>query len=425
MDNTSLIRLSGLILTFLFFWINTQCQPNDPGFKFENKDYSKYIGQSYFSPSEETESTAHLDPVMSLGVPISFHFDIFGEDYQFLNAKLIHCDFDWQKSTLNEMDFLKTRNELPIENYYFSSNTLSLFTHYSFTLPDVSKSGNYLLLIYEDDQDQSPIMSRRIIVYENLISVNTSVLVSNHIQNRNSHQRIVTELRHDRLNILNPYNDLKIALLQNHNWQNTISNLLPTKSRIDQKYVAYDHFSGENEFSGLNEMRFFDISTTDYRGERVEVIFKEKDHLKARIDRDKKRSDQSYSGLYSDRNGGFIIDNRNPGGIIEEADYVEVLFQLVTEKLEEEVYVVGKFNNWAQKEQNRMRYDADRKMYLSVLRLKQGFYDYRYVAKTEKNHSFEGNFHQTKNEYEVLVYYREAFKNYDQIVGYSKILSGN
>ena len=38
-------------------------------------------------------------------------------------VKIIHCNYDWTKSTLQDLDFLTDYNEYPINDYDFSANT--------------------------------------------------------------------------------------------------------------------------------------------------------------------------------------------------------------------------------------------------------------------------------------------------------------
>ena len=73
-----------------------------------------------------------------------------------------------------------------------------------------------------------------------------------------------------------------------------------------------------------------------------------------------------------------------------------------------------------QSEENKMSYDNG--MYTCRQLLKQGFYDYQYwvspVGKSKNGNLVEGNYFQTENLYEVLVYYRPYQPNADLLVGY-------
>lgn len=56
-----------------------------------------------------------------------------------------------------------------------------------------------------------------------------------------------------------------------------------------------------------------------------------------------------------------------------------------------------------------------------TIKLKQGFYNYKYVIKKEDQtldlNAIGGNFHFTENNYLILVYYRNFGDLYDSIIG--------
>jgi hypothetical protein len=57
----------------------------------------------------------------------------------------------------------------------------------------------------------------------------------------------------------------------------------------------------------------------------------------------------------------------------------------------------------------------------ATIKLKQGFYNYKYVIVGEENNirlnDVGGNFHFTENNYLILVYYRDFGDIYDSIIG--------
>jgi hypothetical protein len=87
----------------------------------------------------------------------------------------------------------------------------------------------------------------------------------------------------------------------------------------------------------------------------------------------------------------------------------------------DDVYVYGKFNNYALNEENKMTYNADNGMMEAPMLFKQGFYNYKYVIKRDDGtidlNAVSGNFHFTENTYLILVYYRNFGDLYDSIIG--------
>ena len=68
-----------------------------------------------------------------------------------------------------------------------------------------------------------------------------------------------------------------------------------------------------------------------------------------------------------------------------------------------------------------MIYNENNGMLEASLRLKQGFYNYKYVIQRGDEqidlNTISGNFHFTENSYLILVYYRNFGDLYDSIIG--------
>jgi hypothetical protein len=57
--------------------------------------------------------------------------------------------------------------------------------------------------------------------------------------------------------------------------------------------------------------------------------------------------------------------------------------------------------------------------------LKQGIYNYQFKSKNPSNASLEGNYSQTENIYELLIYYQKPGTRYDSLVGYTTIVNSH
>ena len=72
-----------------------------------------------------------------------------------------------------------------------------------------------------------------------------------------------------------------------------------------------------------------------------------------------------------------------------------------------------------------MEYDEMTKTYHARLFMKQGYYSYQYLMKMKDGSirllPSEGNFYQTQNKYNVLVYYRAQSDRTDRLVGYGEL----
>ena len=105
-----------------------------------------------------------------------------------------------------------------------------------------------------------------------------------------------------------------------------------------------------------------------------------------------------------------------------EADYSWVHFSLSAPILlkDQEIYIYGKFNNYQLIEENKMFYNPSLEIYEGVMLLKQGVYNYKYVAKTHESiiyNAISGSHATTENRYLILVYYRYFGNLYDSLIG--------
>ncbi len=68
-----------------------------------------------------------------------------------------------------------------------------------------------------------------------------------------------------------------------------------------------------------------------------------------------------------------------------------------------------------------MQFNPDKGKYETHLLLKQGYYDYTYIAADKNNpalHSdLDGNYYETENLYTVLVYYKSFIGRADELIG--------
>ena len=93
-------------------------------------------------------------------------------------------------------------------------------------------------------------------------------------------------------------------------------------------------------------------------------------------------------------------------------------------KIEEgkEIHVYGNFNNYVINESTKLIYNTKAYKYELPMLLKQGFYNYKYVIVNEdgtidRDNPISGNYWQTENDYQVLVYYRRPGGRFDELVG--------
>ncbi|AQG81825.1 DUF5103 domain-containing protein [Spirosoma montaniterrae] len=368
-------------------------------------------------------------PVVSLDepVPLQLEFDDLTADYRSFRAKLVHCDANWQKSVLNDIEYTFEYNDNPITDYAVSVNAKVPYYHYRFTLPRVKLPGNYLLVVYDERNPRNTILTRRFSTYQNRLTVAAAVRFSTDPARQFTDQQIDLNIDYKGYQVLSPQDDFRVVIRQNYRDDRILTNLRPTNVRAFDQVLEYRVVDLSNTIPGGNEFRFFDIRTVVSRGNFIERINRPADRNIAYVQADVPRSQGAYIQS-DDFNGQYIIDNRETGNGATGADYIETVFTLRTPEIPGvSLFVNGAFNLWQLNDRNRMTFDAGEGTYRAAILLKQGVYNYNYVVQTSGSQPridemyIEGSYSATENEYEVFVYHRPPAARADQLVGYRRI----
>ncbi|MDD2635674.1 MAG: DUF5103 domain-containing protein [Bacteroidales bacterium] len=183
-------------------------------------------------------------PVMNLysDNPLLFSFDqMDGQAIDFYYT-IIHCTHDWTPSDLMFFEFADGFEENEILDYEDSRNTIVPYTHFSLEIPnrdiEPKLSGNYLLIIYSKEDTDRILCTKRFMIYEPLVSVEGRVNEAPESDYRKKYQKVDFKIKHKSYNISNPHNNLKIVVLQNYQWDNAITDIVP--SFLDNEYLVYE-----------------------------------------------------------------------------------------------------------------------------------------------------------------------------------------
>ena len=338
-------------------------------------------------------------------------------DYSY---RITHCDLNWQASGLLESEYIAGYATQRIDGYENAFNTLQPYTHYELTIPNqytrLKLSGNHTITVL-DENDQA-VFQRRFVVYEPMTSVGVSIHKSRDIRLINHLQSVEFSIHHPKIRIDRPAAEVFPVILQNVDWQTAISGLTPQFYRGDQLLYKYDK---ESRFWGGNEFLYFD--TKSIRNSSLHIARAElgANLYHTYLYTDQKRVGQPYT-LLEDINGGFVVRTLDSDDQHREADYSWVHFSLENpgDQQGKELYISGRFNNWALTAENKMAYHAETGSYRKAILLKQGFYNYRYVSKSSdgdiRNFQISGSHYQTENQYTVIVYYRKFGARYTRVI---------
>lgn len=359
-------------------------------------------------------------PIAKIGESITLEFDDILASEQDYYYKIKHCNYDWSPSQLLKSQYLTGVDNQRITNYENSYNTLQPYSNYKLTIPNrnikLKVSGNYIIEVYNNSYELQ--FSRRFIIYKDIVRVGASVKRSRDFKYLNQKQVVQININTSNASIVNPKKEVKIAILQNYHWPTALYNIAPQFTLGNELVYKYDQ---ETSFYGGNE--FLNFDTKDLRASTAVISHIELQELYHHyLFSDIYRFNRPYT-YYPDINGDFVIRTLQGSDISREAEYTYLHFALpyAEELALDEVYIYGKYNNYAFTEENKMSYNENNGMMEAVIKLKQGFYNYKYVLKREDGvidlNTVSGNFHFTENNYTVLVYYRNFGDLYDSIIG--------
>ncbi len=371
-------------------------------------------------------------PVVSLSNPrLQLSFDDLYEDYVNMAYTIIHCNADWTPSNLLQQEYLTNLQDIYIQEFEYSLNALIPYTNYHILLPTggsrLTKSGNYLLVVYANDDKDDLVLTRRFMVFEDRVSVGGTVKRPTRTEFFDTHQEVDFTVSHPNYNIQNPFQDLQVVLMQNQRWDNAITTLKPQFVQASQLVYQYDK---ENVMRGGNEFRFFDIKNLQTLSLNVANI-KRDSVFTAFLKTDAPRNNTPYT-TWDDINGQYVVRRLDATNSETEADYVYVDFRLnYPQPLESgDLYIFGRASDWKLLQEFRMKYDYDASAYRTRVLLKQGYYNFMYAEYNKSDRSadvttVEGSHWNTENRYQILVYNREVGDRYDRLVGFGELSSAD
>ena len=405
------VLLTALFLSFKFIFSQSINPDNVKSISFQKQNENKFSNIFIGVINEK----------------FSLSFDILSGLEHDLYYVIEHCDFNWEKSQLIKSEYIQGFDDVKIDNYSSSFNTYQIYTHYNISFPNSNtsfkKSGNYIIKIIDEYGDE--IFRRKFILYENLVTVQTEIKRSREIEFINEKQVVNFEINPINIQLNNPSKTVKVKVFKNNELNYSVDNIKPQYNMGQKLIYKYDK---ELSFWGGNEYLFFENkfvrnTSINIRGFDLEDIYSNF------LFEDFSRKNRKYT-YNPDINGGFLFNVNNSSNAEFEADYVNIHFYLQKPQafdLENKIYVVGDFNNYQISDEYLMEYNSRYNLFELVLKLKQGFYNYKYIAVNQEKKiihgEISGNFDETENEYNVIVYYRNYGERFDRVVGVGKGLS--
>lgn len=357
--------------------------------------------------------------------PINISFDDLTHEYHRYVYTLQHCEADWSISDdLFENDYMEGFYEgNTIDDMEESVNTNILYTHYQLTIPNercrIKMSGNYKLSVYDENNDMESVLAAYFMIVDSQMGVSLGVTANTDADIRGRHQQVEMELSYGNVSVNRPESQLKIVVMQNGRWDNAIVN--PKAQYTMHDGLRWQHCR-DLIFNGGNEYHRFETLDVGHTTVGLEDIRWDGENYHAFVWPDTPRPSYVYE---EDANGAFYIRNSDNYENNTTCDYLWVHFELNAPKQVGDVYLNGAWTNDQFLPQYLMEYDEESGCYRANVMLKQGYYSYQYLLLqpdgTTVPVSSEGNFYQTENRYQALVYYKGYGDRADRLVGYTQI----
>jgi len=223
---------------------------------------------------------------------------------------------------------------------------------------------------------------------------------------------------HKDFRIFDPMRDVSATIIQNMDWNSSVSGLKPVFIKMEE--LTFDYSSGQNSFVAGTEWRHFEMKNVRFASSEVESIMYEADGFHVNLRPDLPQGGRAYS-TETDINGNYLIRNDQGDDSDLEAEYVWVNFYLqMAEVSEGDVLIEGRFTDFLS-QPIVCKYDAVKKGYTAKVLMKQGYYNYRYAIRdryrAEDNITYtEGSDAQTENDYAVIIYMNDRNLDCDRIL---------
>jgi hypothetical protein len=354
---------------------------------------------------------------------LQISFDELSHESHAYSYKVIHCNANWTPSDLSTTEYINGFTTDNITDYRTSVNTTVLYTHYTFNLPNNEMSfkisGNYVVLIYEDNKTDNPVAEACFSIADPKVDVSANVRGNTDTELNGKLQQLDFNIDLKGFSVRDPATEIKVVVKQNDRIDNQVTDIKPTYfSNSTLNYINNKALIFESGY----EYHRFDISSVYVGGEGVESIHWKEPYYQAVLFDNKVQKYRSYINE-QDVNGKYVINLQGSTDPDVEADYMLVHFKLPTTQpfFDGQLYLGGEFNYNLMNDDVRLRYDGTDQAYVQAVLLKQGGYNYQYwfvpkngsVASSER---VTGSYWQTGNEYTIYVYYRAWGDRYDQLI---------
>lgn len=414
-DSDRMVKYLFAALLFLVGTLSLSAQTSDTR--------QRIYHPAFKSLQVEVDGRRMMPPVISLNSDdrILISFDEIADERRYMRYELIHCDASWRPEGLVDSEFLDGFNQGDIDDFDYSRATTIHYVNYRIAIPNAQMrpliSGNYLVRVYPEDDPETTLLTARFSISEDSMTISGDVSSRTDIDTNDSHQQLAVIVDAGDAPIDDIYSDIRLVIEQNGRNDNSIAITRPL--RAVGKKAIFEHLR-PLIFNAGNEYRRMEIVSVNYPGMHVESIDRIGSYYHFTLTTDTPRKNEMY--LYDQtQHGRFTIREYDSDRSDTEADYALVDFTLEIDELHGfDVYIDGDFTQRSFDDSSKMSYNRTTGRYEKRLLLKQGAYNYQYLAvaqgqNTGLTSAIEGDKYPTVNEYVVRAYYRPRGTRYDRL----------
>ena len=357
---------------------------------------------------------------------INIGFDDLTHEYRRFTYTIEHCDADWTVSEgLFPSDFIEGFVEgNTIDDKEESVNTNMLYTHYALSIPNdrcrIRMGGNYRVTVYDENNDHQKIFVAHFMVLDPRMGVMMEVSSNTDIDINKSHQQVAMKLSYGSVTVTEPHEQIKSVVLQNGRWNTAVVNT--PAQYIMPNGLQWLH-SKELIFEAGNEYHKFEMLDPDHPSMGVDVIRWDGTDYHVYPFACEPQNNYVYD---EDANGAFYIRNSDNYENDRSSEYMLVHYLLKTDRIKDgNIYIDGRWTNEQLTPDYQMTYNEESGYYEAVIQQKLGYYNYHFIVVhddgTIRQLPSDGNFYQTENKYQCLIYYRGKQDRTDILVGYQEV----
>lgn len=365
------------------------------------------------------------------GDQLELNFDDLDANVKSYYYSMQLCDYDWNPVDISPFLYTRGFTQQRIGTYRYSSVALTRYTHYQAILPDrnttLTMSGNYIVKVFLDGDTSKLVFTRRMLVLDQKAAVSGQITQPFTPQLYKSHQKVQFNANINGLNSFSAAQQIKVVILQNNRWDNALKDIKPTFVRGNTLEYSME---SNLVFPAGKEWRWLDLRSFRLQSDRVKNADYRKDGTDIFLFPDADRTAQRYV-YFRDLNGMFLVETYESINPYWQGDFANVHFSLAPPHgqpfADKDIYLAGQLTNYEFNDKTKMAFNAEKGVYECMSFLKQGYYNYTYIAVDKNNpanrRDLEGDYWETENSYTILMYYKSFTDRTDQLIGVGKVNS--